>query len=282
VLDDPDRAEHGDGPDVDGGTFARADVDLEAAEDAPAAELDVGAAGDDDVDRAEDRGGPHGDVTLEPAEVGVAPAEDGEGAEAVAPAPPPGPVAGGEHAGQPPVLGRRRKVVGDAGEVVMGGGRPDDDRALGDVIETQAALAAMALELVHDGPPLGVRRSHVHVGIVPPRRSDGIREPVLLRAVRVMMGAMHWVLLYDLVDDYLELRAPLRDEHLALARAAHERGELLMAGALAGPVDGAVLVWRADDPSVVEAFAAADPYVREGLVTAWRVRPWTVVVGGEG
>jgi uncharacterized protein YciI len=97
-----------------------------------------------------------------------------------------------------------------------------------------------------------------------------------------MMGAVHWVLLYDLVDDYLERRAPLRDEHLALARAAHERGDLLMAGALAEPVDGAVLVWRADDPSVVEAFAAADPYVREGLVTAWRVRPWTVVVGGEG
>ena len=28
-----------------------------------------------------------------------------------------------------------------------------------------------------------------------------------------------------------------------------------------------------------EAFAQADPYVREGLVLRWRVREWTTVVG---
>jgi hypothetical protein len=39
-------------------------------------------------------------------------------------------------------------------------------------------------------------------------------------------------------------------------------------------------VWRCDDPAPVERFVAADPYVRERLVTAWRIRPWTVVVGG--
>ena len=43
-------------------------------------------------------------------------------------------------------------------------------------------------------------------------------------------GLVHIVLEYTLVDDYLERRAALRDEHLALARAAHERGELLLAG----------------------------------------------------
>ena len=62
-----------------------------------------------------------------------------------------------------------------------------------------------------------------------------------------MMGRMHWLLLYDLVDDYLERRAPLRPEHLGLAEAAHERGELVMAGALADPADRAVLVFRGDD-----------------------------------
>jgi uncharacterized protein YciI len=90
----------------------------------------------------------------------------------------------------------------------------------------------------------------------------------------------HWLLLYDLVDDYLERRTALRPEHLALAEAAHERGELVMAGALTEPADQAVLVFAADDDGPAKAFAQADPYVREGLVRSWRVRPWTVVIGG--
>jgi uncharacterized protein YciI len=91
---------------------------------------------------------------------------------------------------------------------------------------------------------------------------------------------MHWLLIYDLVDDYLERRGALRPEHLGLAEAAHERGELLMAGALAEPADRAVLLFRGDDASVAESFVTADPYVREGLVRGWEVRPWTVVIGG--
>jgi len=90
----------------------------------------------------------------------------------------------------------------------------------------------------------------------------------------------HWLLLYDLVDDYLDRRAPLRPEHLGLAEAAHERGELLMAGAVADPYDRVVLVFAGDDPAAAEAFAHADPYVREGLVREWEVRPWNVVIGG--
>ena len=89
----------------------------------------------------------------------------------------------------------------------------------------------------------------------------------------------HLLLEYTLADDYLERRTPLREEHLALARAAHERGDLLLAGALAEPADRAVLVWATADRSVVTAFAEQDPYVREELVTSWTVRPWTVVVG---
>jgi uncharacterized protein YciI len=92
---------------------------------------------------------------------------------------------------------------------------------------------------------------------------------------------MYYLLLYDLVDDYLERRPAFRAEHLGLATAARERGEILLAGALADPADGAVLVFRADDAAVVEQFARNDPYVMNGLVTRWRVRPWTVVVGGD-
>jgi uncharacterized protein YciI len=90
---------------------------------------------------------------------------------------------------------------------------------------------------------------------------------------------MHYLLFYDVVPDYLERRAALRAEHLALARAAHARGELVLGGALADPADGAVLLFRSDSPAVAEAFAAADPYVRQGLVTRWRVRVWATVVG---
>jgi hypothetical protein len=89
---------------------------------------------------------------------------------------------------------------------------------------------------------------------------------------------VHLLLEYELADDYVARRAALREEHLALARAAHERGELLLAGALPDPYDRALLVWTAER-AVVERFAAADPYVVHGLVTAWSVRPWDVVIG---
>ena len=85
--------------------------------------------------------------------------------------------------------------------------------------------------------------------------------------------------MYDLADDYLDRRDPLRPEHLALAQEAHDRGELALAGALADPFDMAVLAFTVDDPAVVERFVQADPYVREGLVTSWRIRRWNVVIG---
>ena len=90
---------------------------------------------------------------------------------------------------------------------------------------------------------------------------------------------MHYLLFYDVVPDYAEKRLPLRAAHLAYARAAAERGELLLGGAVADPIDGAVLLFRGDSPAAAEAFAVADPYVTNGLVTQWRVRAWTTVVG---
>lgn len=88
-----------------------------------------------------------------------------------------------------------------------------------------------------------------------------------------------FVLFYDVVDDYVDARVPFRGDHLAHAKASFERGELVLAGALADPPDGAVLVFRADVPEVVEEFARNDPYVKAGVVTNWRVRRWTVVIG---
>jgi uncharacterized protein YciI len=90
---------------------------------------------------------------------------------------------------------------------------------------------------------------------------------------------MHYLLLYDFVPDYLERRAQFRAEHLQLAWAASDRGELVLGGAFAEPADGAALLFKCSSPAIPEAFAAADPYVRNGLVTRYRVRPWTTVVG---
>ena len=92
---------------------------------------------------------------------------------------------------------------------------------------------------------------------------------------------MHTILFYDVVDDYVERRTQFRQIHLELAQQSQQRGELVLAGALAEPADGAVLVFRGDSRDIAEAFAKADPYVKNGLVKAWRVRKWTTVVGGE-
>jgi uncharacterized protein YciI len=90
---------------------------------------------------------------------------------------------------------------------------------------------------------------------------------------------MHYLLFYDVVDGYGEKRAVYRAAHLAHATAAVDRGELVLGGALANPLDQAVLLFRGDSPAVAERFAEADPYVLNGLVRAWRVREWTTVVG---
>ncbi len=90
---------------------------------------------------------------------------------------------------------------------------------------------------------------------------------------------MHYLLMYEVAEDYVARRVAFRAAHLAYARQAVERGELLLGGALAEPVDGAVLLFLGDTPSVAERFAASDPYVVKGLVTRWRVRPWTTVIG---
>ena len=89
----------------------------------------------------------------------------------------------------------------------------------------------------------------------------------------------HYLLRYDFVADYATRRAQFRSAHLNLAWAAHDRGELLLAGALTDPIDTGVLLFRGDSPDVAERFARADPYVVNGLVLSWQVREWSTVAG---
>jgi uncharacterized protein YciI len=90
---------------------------------------------------------------------------------------------------------------------------------------------------------------------------------------------LYFALLYEPAPNYLERRKPFREAHLALARRYHEQGRLVMAGAFQPP-DGALLVFRAGSAAEVEEFVRADPYVENGAVTGWRIREWSVVIGG--
>jgi uncharacterized protein YciI len=92
---------------------------------------------------------------------------------------------------------------------------------------------------------------------------------------------VHYLLFYDTVGDYQERRKPFRAAHLQYAQEAVARGELVLGGAFANPVDGAVLLFRSASPAAAERFAKGDPYVTSGIVTAWRVREWTTVLGDQ-
>jgi uncharacterized protein len=91
----------------------------------------------------------------------------------------------------------------------------------------------------------------------------------------------YYALFYHVVDGFVERRLTFREAHLAHARNAAERGELALGGALAEPPDTALIVFRGDSPDAAKAFAEKDPYVRNGLVQRWEVRPWNVVVGAD-
>ncbi len=90
---------------------------------------------------------------------------------------------------------------------------------------------------------------------------------------------MHYLLFYEVGSDYVERRAEYRSEHLRLAWESHDRGEMILGGALADPVDGAILFFNGETPEIAEQFARNDPYVKNGLVKRWYVRAWTTVIG---
>ena len=90
---------------------------------------------------------------------------------------------------------------------------------------------------------------------------------------------MHFLLQYETAPEYLKRRGEFRSAHLALAWAAHDRGEMLLAGAIGDPVEGAVLLFQGENGDAAERFARADPYVANGLIRNWRVLPWTTVAG---
>lgn len=91
---------------------------------------------------------------------------------------------------------------------------------------------------------------------------------------------MFYLLFYEKGPDFAERQSPWQIAHRDHVVKAADRGDLLLAGSLGDPVDGsAVLVFRTDSQKIVEDFAAADPYVINGIISRWSIRPWDVVAG---
>ena len=85
------------------------------------------------------------------------------------------------------------------------------------------------------------------------------------------------VLQYKYVPDILEKRDPYRAEHLQGAKDMAAASKIVMAGALTDPVDGAIFVFKNVTKDEIEAFVRKDPYVTNGLVPEYQIRPYMVV-----
>jgi uncharacterized protein YciI len=110
-----------------------------------------------------------------------------------------------------------------------------------------------------------------------------IALPVLFFA-KIRPGGSHmpyFAVFYDVIDDFVARRAAFREKHLRRVSESYASGELLLGGALADPADRALLIFHAHDKGVVESFIHNDPYVTNGLVKKWEIRPWNVVSGNE-
>lgn len=108
----------------------------------------------------------------------------------------------------------------------------------------------------------------------------GVAAAAVATPLARTQGAPHFMLIYDVGPDFLQRRAAFRDEHLALAWRAADAGELVLAGALEESAGQAFLLFRGSREAALR-FAAADPYVKQGLVKAFRVRQWHTTVGAQ-
>jgi uncharacterized protein YciI len=87
----------------------------------------------------------------------------------------------------------------------------------------------------------------------------------------------HHLLLYTYVADMAQRRGPYRKAHLAHIAAEQAAGRILLAGATGDPVSGGAMAWAGVTADHIEAFVAADPYNAPGLISGYRIDPWTLV-----
>lgn len=92
-------------------------------------------------------------------------------------------------------------------------------------------------------------------------------------------GLKTYLLEFHFVANMIERRVPHRAAHLAYANDFVKRNILIAGGALLPEAERGVLLFKAENPKVVEDYAKGDPYVTEGLVTKYTVKEWAVAVG---
>jgi hypothetical protein len=88
---------------------------------------------------------------------------------------------------------------------------------------------------------------------------------------------MKCVMTYRAVEDFLPLAQQHYPAHAARVQEFAGRGDLLMVGTFDEPMDGSamgVFTSRA----AAEEFIAGDPFVLNGVVAEWSLRPWDEVL----
>lgn len=84
---------------------------------------------------------------------------------------------------------------------------------------------------------------------------------------------MKYVLLYESAPNVAENAPPHFPAHKERLDEFQERGDLLMVGTFGDPQSqGSMSVFRSREAA--EEFAAADPFVINGVVRSWEVRDW--------
>lgn len=83
---------------------------------------------------------------------------------------------------------------------------------------------------------------------------------------------MKYVLFYASSADGLRSAPAHFAAHRARWQTFVDRGELVMIGPFANPLEGAMAVFTTREAA--EAFAAEDPFVVNGVVVTWRVSEW--------
>jgi uncharacterized protein YciI len=88
---------------------------------------------------------------------------------------------------------------------------------------------------------------------------------------------MKYVLNYEGAPDFMSKVPAHIAEHRGLWKKFHGEGTLLMVGPMNDPPLGSamgIFTTRA----AAEAFVAADPFVKHGVVARWTVREWNEVL----
>ncbi|MFD2919216.1 YciI family protein [Terrimonas rubra] len=88
----------------------------------------------------------------------------------------------------------------------------------------------------------------------------------------------YYALTYITAENFVERRMPYREQHLLLAQQYHDN-QILLAGGSMQPAIESLLIFHCENEDVVKSFMRQDPYVQNGLVKAWYIREWNIVIG---